>query len=111
MQGFLAGLLGSTFPDQPGLVKGLWDGSIKYTDPTWLDLLKKYHIYDRDMMEAGASGVAADGAPGRFVSGEVAMQAGGTWYAAAIDSLKPSFKPRMRSICMRRAPANRVCKP
>ena len=28
------------------------------------------------------AGVAADGAPGRFVSGEVAMQAGGTWYAA-----------------------------
>jgi raffinose/stachyose/melibiose transport system substrate-binding protein len=86
------GLLGSAFPDQSALVKGLWDGSIKYTDPAWQDLLKKYQIYDRDMMEAGASGVAADGAPGRFVSGEVAMQAGGTWYAAAIDSLKPSFK-------------------
>ncbi len=86
------GLLGSAFPDQAALVQGLWDGSIKYTDPAWLDLLNKYQVYDRDMMEAGASGVAADAAPGRFVSGEVAMQAGGTWYAAAIDSLKPTFQ-------------------
>ena len=86
------GLLGSAFPDQAALVKGLWDGSIKYTDPAWLELLKKYQTYDGAMMEAGASGIAGDGAPGRFVSGQVAMQAGGTWYAAAIDSLKPTFK-------------------
>ena len=86
------GLLGSAFPDQAALVQGLWDGSIKYTDAAWTDLLAKYQVYDRDMMEEGASGVAADAAPGRFVSGEVAMQAGGTWYAAAIDGLNPSFK-------------------
>jgi raffinose/stachyose/melibiose transport system substrate-binding protein len=86
------GLLGSYFPDQLGLVKGLWDGSIKYTDAKWLELLGKYKVYDGEMIEAGASGIAGDAAPGRFVSGEVAMQAGGTWYAAAIESLSPSFK-------------------
>jgi raffinose/stachyose/melibiose transport system substrate-binding protein len=86
------GLLGATYPDQAGLVQGLWDGSIKYTDDKYVQLLEKYKIYDGQMIEAGASGVAADGAPGRFVSGEVAMQAGGTWYAAAIDSLDPTFE-------------------
>jgi len=86
------GLLGSYFPDQLGLVQGLWDGSIKYTDAKWLELLGKYKVYDGEMIEAGASGIAGDAAPGRFASGEVAMQAGGTWYAAAIDTLSPSFK-------------------
>jgi raffinose/stachyose/melibiose transport system substrate-binding protein len=86
------GLLGSAYPDQAGLVAGLWDGSVKYTDAKFVDLLKKYQIYNGSMIEAGASGIAGDAAPGRFVSGEVAMQAGGTWYAAAIDSLSPSFK-------------------
>jgi len=86
------GLLGSAYPDQAALVKGLWDGSIKYTDPKFVELLGKYKVYDGTMIEAGASGVAGDGAPGRFVSGEVAMQAGGTWYASAIDGLKPTFK-------------------
>ena len=51
------GLLGSAYPDQGALVEGLWNGSIKYTDQDWLDLLGKYQVYDRDMMEAGASGV------------------------------------------------------
>jgi raffinose/stachyose/melibiose transport system substrate-binding protein len=86
------GLLGSYYPDQLGLAKGLWDGSIKYTDPKFVELLGKYKVYDGTMMEAGASGIAGDAAPGRFASGAVAMEAGGTWYAAAIDSLKPSFK-------------------
>jgi raffinose/stachyose/melibiose transport system substrate-binding protein len=86
------GLLGSYYPDQAGLVKGLWDGSIKYTDAKWVELLGKYKVYDSEMLEAGTSGVAADAAPGRFASGEVAMEAGGTWYAAAIDGLKPSFQ-------------------
>lgn len=86
------GLLGSAYPDQAALVKGLWDGSIKYGDTAFLDLLKKYQIYSRDMMEAAASGLAGDAAPGRFAGGQVAMQAGGTWYAAAIDAAKPTFK-------------------
>jgi raffinose/stachyose/melibiose transport system substrate-binding protein len=85
------GLLGATFPDQAGLVQGLWEGTIKYTDPTWVDLLGKYQIYDRDMMEQGASGLAADAAPGRFASGAVAMFPGGTWYGPAIEAAQPEF--------------------
>lgn len=86
------GLAGAAYPDQAALVQGLWDGSIKYTDQKFVDLLSKYQIYDRDMMESGASGLAGDAAPGRFASGQVAMFPGGTWYAPAIDAAKPSFK-------------------
>jgi raffinose/stachyose/melibiose transport system substrate-binding protein len=43
------------------------------------------------MMEAGASGIAGDAAPGRFASGAVAMFPGGTWYASAIEAAQPSF--------------------
>jgi raffinose/stachyose/melibiose transport system substrate-binding protein len=86
------GLLGAAYPDQAALVKGLWDGSIKYTDPQFVELLKKTQIYDRDMMESGASGLAADAAPGRFAAGAVAMFPGGTWYGPAIEAAKPTFK-------------------
>jgi raffinose/stachyose/melibiose transport system substrate-binding protein len=44
------------------------------------------------MIEAGASGLAGDAAPGRFDSGAVAMEAGGSWYAAAIEAAKPAFQ-------------------
>lgn len=85
------GLLGSAYPDQGELVEGLWDGSIKYTDPAWTDLLAKYQVYDRDMMESGATGLAPDAAPGRFASGAVAMFPGGTWYGPAIEAAGPAF--------------------
>ncbi len=86
------GLVGAAYPDQAALVQGLWTGSIKYTDPNMVALLNKYLIYERDMMEPGASGLAGDAAPGRFASGAVAMEAGGTWYAPAIASANPSFQ-------------------
>jgi raffinose/stachyose/melibiose transport system substrate-binding protein len=86
------GLLGAAFPDQAALVQGLWEGTIKYTDPAWVDLLAKYQIYNRDMMEPGASGLAGDAAPGRFASGAVAMFPGGTWYGPAIEAAQPAFE-------------------
>jgi raffinose/stachyose/melibiose transport system substrate-binding protein len=85
------GLLGSAFPDQEALAQGLWEGTIKYNDPAWLDLLAKYQVYNRDMMEPGASGLAGDAAPGRFASGAVAMFPGGTWYGPAIEAANPAF--------------------
>jgi raffinose/stachyose/melibiose transport system substrate-binding protein len=86
------GLLGANYPDQAALVEGLWSGEIKYTDPEWLDLLAKYQVYSGDMIEAGAGGIPADGAPGRFASGAVAMLPGGMWYAPAIEGLEPAFE-------------------
>jgi raffinose/stachyose/melibiose transport system substrate-binding protein len=86
------GLGGSAYPDQGALVQALWEGSKKWTDADLVALFAKYQVYNRDMMEAGASGLAGDAAPGRFASGAVAMQAGGSWYAAAIEAAKPAFQ-------------------
>ncbi len=85
------GLVGAVYPDQAALVQGLWEGSIKYNDAKSLEMWKKMHVYARDMMEPGASGIAGDAAPGRFASGAVAMFSGGTWYAAAIETAQPAF--------------------
>jgi raffinose/stachyose/melibiose transport system substrate-binding protein len=86
------GLFGANYPDQAQLVQDLWEGKVKYTDPAFVDLLSKTQIYNRDMMESGAAGLAADAAPGRFASGAVAMFPGGTWYGPAIEAAKPAFK-------------------
>ena len=85
------GLVGAAYPDQEALVEALWTGESKYTDADWLDLLAKYQVYNRDMIEAGAGGVPADGAPGRFASGAAAMLPGGMWYAPAIESTMEDF--------------------
>ncbi len=86
------GLIGAMYPDQAGLVEGLWTGSIAWNDAKALDMWSKMQIYARDMMERGASGIAGDAAPGRFASGAVAMFPGGTWYASAIEAAEPDFE-------------------
>ncbi|HEX2621646.1 MAG TPA: extracellular solute-binding protein [Phototrophicaceae bacterium] len=86
------GLLGSIFPDQAGYVEGLWTGSIKFNDEKSLEMWRKMQIYARDMIEEGASGIAADAAPGRFASGVVAMYPGGSWNAAGIEAAEPEFE-------------------
>jgi len=85
------GLIGSEYPDQAALVKGLWDGTITWNDAKSLDMWQKMKVYAQNMMESGASGIAGDAAPGRFASGEVAMFPGGTWYASAIEAAQPAF--------------------
>jgi raffinose/stachyose/melibiose transport system substrate-binding protein len=86
------GLIGSIYPDQAALVEGLWTGKIKWNDEKSLGMWDKMKVYAQDMMEEGASGIAGDAAPGRFASGAVAMFAGGTWYAPAIEAAQPAFK-------------------
>jgi raffinose/stachyose/melibiose transport system substrate-binding protein len=86
------GLTGSLYPDQEALVEGLWTGSIKWNDAKAIEMWEKMKVYAQDMMEAGASGIAGDAAPGRFASGAVAMFPGGTWYASAIEAAEPSFQ-------------------
>lgn len=86
------GLLGAMYPDQADLVKGLWEGTIKWNDEKSLEMWTKMQIYARDMMEEGASGVAGDAAPGRFASGAVAMFPGGSWYAPSIEAALPEFE-------------------
>jgi raffinose/stachyose/melibiose transport system substrate-binding protein len=86
------GLLGASYPDQAGLVQGLWTGTIKWNDAKSVDMWKKMQIYARDWMEPGAVGIANDGAPGRFASGAAAMLPGGSWMGSAIDTAAPAFK-------------------
>ena len=86
------GLIGALYPDQDVLVEGLWTGTIKWNDAKSLEMWEKMKVYAQDMMEAGASGIAGDAAPGRFASGAVAMFPGGTWYASAIEASEPSFE-------------------
>jgi raffinose/stachyose/melibiose transport system substrate-binding protein len=86
------GLIGSIYPDQAALVEGLWNGTIKWNDAKSMEMWNEMKIYAQDMMEAGASGIAGDAAPGRFASGAVAMFPGGTWYASAIEAAQPSFQ-------------------
>lgn len=86
------GLIGSIYPDQAALVEGLWTGTIKWNDAKSMVMWDEMKVYAQDMMEAGASGIAGDAAPGRFASGAVAMFPGGTWYASAIEAAQPSFE-------------------
>ena len=86
------GLIGSIYPDQAALVEGLWTGTVKWNDAKSVEMWEKMKVYAQDMMEAGASGIAGDAAPGRFASGAVATFSGGTWYAAAIEAAEPSFQ-------------------
>jgi len=85
------GLLGAAYPDQAALVEGLWTGTTKWNDEAAMAMWDKMLIYSTNMMEAGASGIAGDAAPGRFASGAVAMFPGGTWYASAIEEAAPAF--------------------
>jgi raffinose/stachyose/melibiose transport system substrate-binding protein len=85
------GIVGSSFPDQAAYVEGLWTGTIKYNDAANLEMWKKLQVLAQDMIEPGASGIAADGAPGRFATGEVATLSGFTWLAPAIEAAQPSF--------------------
>ncbi len=86
------GLTGSLYPDQAALVEGLWTGSITWNDAKAMEMWDKMKVYAQNMVEAGASGIAGDAAPGRFASGAVAMFPGGTWYASAIEAAQPSFE-------------------
>lgn len=86
------GLLLSAYPDQAALVKGLWEGKIKWNDAKSLGMWQKMQVLSRDLIEPGASGVAFDAAPGRFASGAAAMLAAGSWDAPSIESANPGMK-------------------
>lgn len=85
------GLHGSLFPDQEGYVEGLWTGEIQYNDEANVVMWERMQIYARDMIEQGASGLAADAAPGRFASGVVAMLPAGSWNASTLEAAEPEF--------------------
>jgi raffinose/stachyose/melibiose transport system substrate-binding protein len=86
------GIVGNSFPDAAAYVQGLWDGSIKFNDPANLAMWEQLRILAQQMIEPGATGITADGAAGRFATGDVAMLSGFTWLAPAIEAAQPAFE-------------------
>ena len=80
------GLLGSMYPDQAGLMEGLWTGDIKWTDDHAVEMLSRMQIYASEMLEDGVTGLGHDAAPERFKAGDVAMMPTGVWQAPALDN-------------------------
>jgi raffinose/stachyose/melibiose transport system substrate-binding protein len=85
------GLLGSFFPDQEGLVEGLWTGSVAWNDATTQELWNRYKIYAQDMLEGGVTGLSHDAAPARYAAGDVAFMPTGVWQAPALEAAGPAF--------------------
>jgi raffinose/stachyose/melibiose transport system substrate-binding protein len=85
------GLLGAMYPDQAGLVEGLWTGSMKWNDERGIELFTRYQIYDNQMLEEGVTGISHDAAPARFAAGDVAMMPTGVWQAPALEAAEPAF--------------------
>lgn len=86
------GLLGSVYPDQAGLVEGLWTGDIKWNDEKSLELWNKYQIYATQMLEGGVTGLSHDAAPARYAAGDVAFMPTGVWQAPALEDAAPEFE-------------------
>jgi raffinose/stachyose/melibiose transport system substrate-binding protein len=78
------GLLGAFFPDQAGLVEGLWTGDVKYTDEKSVELLSRYKTYV-EYLEDGVTGIAHDAGPARFGAGDVAFMPTGSWQGGPVD--------------------------
>jgi raffinose/stachyose/melibiose transport system substrate-binding protein len=86
------GLLGSLYPDQAGLVEGLWTGEAAWNDEQGLTLFERDAIYATEMLEAGATGLAHDAAIVRYAAGDVAYAPTGSWQAAALEDAGAEFE-------------------
>ncbi len=78
------GLLGALYPDQAGMVEGLWTGDLKWNDERGLELFDRYATY-ADMLDAESAGLTGDSAGPRFAAGDVAFGPMGAWMAGPID--------------------------
>jgi raffinose/stachyose/melibiose transport system substrate-binding protein len=85
------GLLGSVFPDQAGLVEGLWTGDIKWNDEATMEYWDKAKYYAQEMLEPGVTGLSHDATPARYAAGDVAFMPTGSWQASALEAAEPEF--------------------
>lgn len=85
------GLLGSFYPDQAGLMEGLWTGDIKWNDEKTVELWERYQIYAQDMLEPGVTGLSHDAGPARYAAGDVAFMPTGVWQGPALEEAGPEF--------------------
>ncbi len=79
------GLLGSLYPDQAGLVEGLYTGTVKWDDESTLELWSRYQTYAQDMLESGVTGLGHDAATFRYAAGDVAFLPTGAWQAPNLE--------------------------
>lgn len=86
------GLLGSFFPDQAGLVEGLWTGEQAWDDAETIELWNRYQIYATEMLEEGVTGLSHDAGPARYAAGDVAFLPTGVWQAPALEDAEPGFE-------------------
>lgn len=85
------GLLGALYPDQEGLVEGLWTKTAEWNDAQGKVLFDRYKVYADDMLEEGVTGLAHDAAIVRYAAGDVAFAPTGVWQAPALEAAKPGF--------------------
>jgi raffinose/stachyose/melibiose transport system substrate-binding protein len=78
------GLLGALYPDQEGLVEGLWTGSKKWNDAEGMVLFERYAQF-ADMLDPESAGLGGDAAAQRYIAGDVAFGPMGGWNAATVD--------------------------
>jgi len=78
------GILGALYPDQEGLVEGLWTGTAKWNDEQGLDLFERYATF-ASLLDAESAGLTGDSAASRWTVGDVAFGPMGGWNAGTIE--------------------------
>ena len=78
------GLLGALYPDQQGLVEGLWTGEAKWNDEQGLELFDRYATY-ASLLDAESAGLTGDSAAARWIVGDIAFGPMGGWNAGTIE--------------------------
>jgi len=73
------------------LAEGLWKGTRTYTDENSMKVYERENQF-LSYMEDGYMGVAYSDVPARLVAGKAAMLYDGSWNAAQIESVDPSFE-------------------
>lgn len=84
-------LQAALYPDLQAFDEGIWKGTLKYTDPTFVKLLQRVQQLWK-YTEQGFGGISYATAPARFVAGKAAMMADGVWTAPALQQVDPNFQ-------------------
>ena len=84
------GLLGALYPDQQGLVEGLWTGDLAWNDEQGQVLFERFETYANDMLEDQAAALGHDAAIERYKAGDVAFAPTGNWQAGSLEPAEGS---------------------
>jgi len=83
-------ILAALYPNLQAFDQGLWDGSVKYTDPTFVEVLQRVQQIWK-YTEKGFGGISYATAPARFAAGKAAMMSDGVWTAPTIQQADSTF--------------------